>query len=206
LFLDEIPEYNKSALESLRQPLEDKTVTVSRILKTVDYPARFMLIASMNPCPCGYDGSQKKECTCTELEKRRYRTRISGPMLDRIDIYAETDGVEYSELRDKSEGESSEKVKERITKAREIQLKRFKDLNIYVNADMSARELKRFCTLDSASETLLEAVFKKFSLSARGATRIIKTARTIADLKGAQDISASDIAEAVQYRIRNVQD
>lgn len=204
LFLDEMPEYSKKTLETLRQPLEDGVITVSRVARTVEYPARFMLIASMNPCPCGYDGSRIKECNCTPLEKKRYRSRLSGPLLDRIDIYADVDGVEYNELRDEKYAETSETVRKRVEKARAVQLERYKGEGFYTNSRMQGGHIKKYCALDGVSEKLLEAAFKRFKLSARGATRILKTARTIADLRGSGGIEPSDLAEAIQYRVRNI--
>ncbi|MCL2630363.1 MAG: YifB family Mg chelatase-like AAA ATPase [Firmicutes bacterium] len=203
LFLDEMPEYNKKVLESLRQPLEDGVISVSRVLRSVEYPARFMMIASMNPCPCGYLGSTQKPCVCTENEKRNYRTRISGPLLDRIDIHAEVDGVEYSDLRSSVKAETSLEVKSRVTLAREIQLNRFKGTNIFCNAQMNAKSTTQFCKLNKECETILEFAYKKFSLSARGAGRILKLARTIADLSAREEISVEDIAEAIQYRVKS---
>lgn len=203
LFLDEMPEYNKKTLETLRQPLEDGCIAVTRVNRTIEYPAAFMLIASMNPCPCGYDGSRLKECTCTALEKRKYRARISGPLLDRIDIYVDVDGIEYGELKTNTAAETSLQVKERVENARAIQRKRFSGCGIYTNARMSNSHIKRFCALSLECEKLLEAAFARFKLSARGLTRIIKTARTIADLRGAADIQVSDVAEAIQYRARS---
>jgi magnesium chelatase family protein len=204
LFLDEMPEYSKKTLETLRQPLEDGVITVSRVAKSIEYPARFMLIASMNPCPCGNEGSRLKECVCTPLEKKRYRGRVSGPLLDRIDLYVDVDGIEYNELRGGEQSETSASVKERVERVRAVQLARFAGEGIYTNSRMNSLLIKRHCALDGDSEKLLEASFKRFRLSARGATRIIKTARTIADLRGAQNIEAIDIAEAIQYRVRNI--
>ncbi|HOK81290.1 MAG: YifB family Mg chelatase-like AAA ATPase [Clostridiales bacterium] len=205
LFLDEMPEYNKKTLETLRQPLEDGTVTVTRVTRTVEYPASFMLVASMNPCPCGHDGSRFKECTCSPIAKMKYKARISGPLLDRIDIYVDVDGVDYSELRVSAPAETSADIKKRVEAAREIQRERFKGKGFYTNSRMTNAQIKKYCALDAASEKLLETAFTRFKLSARGLTRIIKTARTIADLRGAIDIQANDIAEAIQYRVRGVE-
>jgi Mg chelatase-related protein len=203
LFLDELPEYPPRSLEALRQPLEDGSITVARVARTLEYPARFMLVASMNPCPCGYDGSRFKDCACTPLEKKRYRSRISGPLLDRIDVFVDVDGVEYSELRGGGEGEKSSAVKKRIEAAREIERARFKGFKFYTNSRMSAAEVRKFCPLPSDAEMLLKAAFERFKLSARGVARIIKVARTIADLRLSKDIGAADLAEAVQFRVRN---
>ncbi len=204
LFLDEMPEYARHTLEALRQPLEDGSITVSRVVRSVTYPAHFMLIASMNPCPCGYFGSTAgKKCTCTPREIYNYVARLSGPLLDRIDIYVKVDNIEYGEFRQKREGESSEQVRERVEIAREIQLKRFLGTGIYTNARMNNAQIKQYCTLSDDSEQLLSAVFKKNGLSPRSATRILKTARTIADLASRDDICFEDIAEAVQYKIED---
>lgn len=203
LFLDELPEYQQKTLETLRQPLEDGVITVARVSRTVEYPAKFMLVASMNPCPCGNDGSRLKECHCTFIEKKRYRSRISGPLLDRIDLYVEVDGIEYNELRGGSPEETSASVKERVERARKTQQERFQNDGIYTNSRMSSVHIKKYCKLDADGENLLKAAFDKLKLSARAATRIIKTARTIADLSGRAEIAAMDIAEAVQYRVRN---
>lgn len=203
LFLDEMPEYAKKTLETLRQPLEDGVITVARVARTVEYPARFMLIASMNPCPCGNDGSKQKECTCTPTEKRKYRARLSGPLLDRIDIHVEVDGVGYEELRTAAVPESSAAIKVRVEKAREIQRNRYAGTGFYTNAQMRNEHINRYCTLDAACESLIALVYKRYQLSARGATRILKTARTVADLNGNENITAADLAEAVQYRVRN---
>ncbi|MFA5449750.1 MAG: YifB family Mg chelatase-like AAA ATPase, partial [Clostridia bacterium] len=162
LFLDEMPEYSKRTLETLRQPLEDGVITVTRVARSVEYPARFMLIASMNPCPCGYEGSEIKDCTCSTLEKRRYRARISGPLLDRIDIYADVDGIEYSEFAAKADAETSLEVKARVEGARRIQLARFGCDGIFVNARMTNAQIKKYCKLDKEGEMLLAAAYKRF--------------------------------------------
>ncbi len=206
LFLDEMPEYSQKALETLRQPLEDGVITISRVAQTVEYPARFMLMASMNPCPCGYDGSRLRQCTCTPNEKRKYKAKVSGPLLDRIDIYVEVDGIEYNELRGNEVSESSAAVKARVANARAKQAMRFSEAGIHTNAEMNNAMLKEYCKLDKASEDLLQLAYKKFKLSARGATRVIKIARTIADLAGNKDITRQDIAEAVQYRTKGLQE
>ncbi|MGN1043127.1 MAG: YifB family Mg chelatase-like AAA ATPase [Christensenellales bacterium] len=200
LFLDEMPEYPRKTLEALRQPLEDGVITVSRINRTVEYPADFMLIASMNPCPCGYYGSSVKKCTCTPREILNYVSKISGPLLDRIDIYVTVDNVEYGEFRSRRTPESSATVRERVERAREIQRKRFADYGIYTNAQMNNSLIKKFCVLDDESETMLGRVFSKHNLSPRATTRILKTARTIADLSGGDRITYDDLAEAIQYK------
>ncbi len=208
LFLDEMPEYNKKTLETLRQPIEDGVVTVARVARSIEYPARFMLVASMNPCPCGNYGSRdpNKPCTCTPLERKRYAGRISGPLLDRIDLYVSVGGVEYDELRAKSEEEDSATVKARVEKAREIQRIRFKGMGIHNNAEMNNALIDTYCKLCGEAEELLKLAFKAKSLSARSVTRILKVARTIADLAGRESISANDIAEAVQFKTKEIGD
>ncbi len=208
LFLDEMPEYNKKTLETLRQPIEDGVVTVTRVARSIEYPARFMLVASMNPCPCGNYGSRdpNKLCTCTINERRRYQSKISGPLLDRIDLYVQVGGVEYDELRIKLDEESSEFVKQRVEKAREIQRNRFRNFGIKTNAEMNNRLINLYCELDDESERLMKLAFRNQSLSARSFTRILKVARTIADLSGREKISVNDIAEAIQYKTKDLSD
>ncbi len=204
LFLDEMPEYNRHTLETLRQPLEDGQITVSRVQRSVTYPAHFMLIASMNPCPCGYYGSQGvKKCTCSPREIFNYMSKISGPLLDRIDIYVKVDNIEYGEFRQKKEGESSVEVRARVERARDIQRARLLEYGIYTNSQMNNALIKKFCAIDSESENFLAMVFKKNGLSPRSATRILKTARTIADLEGRENISYDDLAEAIQYKVED---
>ncbi len=200
LFLDEVPEYTRHALETLRQPLEDGVVTVSRVAQTLKYPANFMLIGSMNPCPCGNYGSKKHVCTCTPQAIRRYINKLSGPLLDRIDIQIEMDAIEFDELRSKTEGEKSAVVKERVMRARDIQTKRFKDIPIYTNSDMNNRLIRTYCEIPAEAENLMETAFKKLSLSARASFRILRVARTIADLEGKNKIETAHVAEAIQYR------
>ncbi len=200
LFLDEVPEYTRHALETLRQPLEDGVVTVSRVQQTVRYPANFMLIGSMNPCPCGNYGSKKHVCTCTPQAIRRYINKLSGPLLDRIDIQIEMDAIEFGEMRSKKEEEKSAVVKERVMKARAIQSKRFEKMPIYTNSDMNNRLIREFCQIPPEAETLMETAFKKLSLSARASFRILRVARTIADLEGKDQIETAHVAEAIQYR------
>lgn len=200
LFLDEMPEYNRKTLEALRQPLEDRKISVARVNRTVTYPAHFMLIASMNPCPCGYFGSNVKECTCTQREIINYVSKISGPLLDRIDIYVTVDNIEYDEFRSVSYSEDSATVRKRVEQAREIQLWRFKNEGIYTNSQMSNKQIKEYCQIDSDSETLLKRVFEDKKLSPRATTRILKTARTIADLANREKIIIDDVAEAIQYK------
>lgn len=200
LFLDELPEYSRSTLEILRQPLEDGRITVSRAARTVVYPSRFMLVASMNPCPCGNRGSTTQECTCTPAQITKYLSKISGPLLDRIDLHIEVNSVDYDELSSKTEGESSEAVKERVDKARAVQLKRFEDSGIYCNAQMSSNQINEFCKIDEETQQILKRAFIRLGLSARAYTRILKVARTIADLDGSAEIKSAHVAEALQYR------
>lgn len=198
LFLDELPEYHRSTLEALRQPLEDGVITVTRSSGTVTFPANFMLCASMNPCPCGNYGSADRVCTCTPAAIRRYRSRLSGPLLDRIDIQVEVDSVKYEDLASSSLEESSASVKKRVEYARGIQRERFSDTR--TNADMGEKELKEFCALDRDCESILRMSFESLKLSARARSRIIKVARTIADLSGSERIRPEHILEAVSYR------
>jgi magnesium chelatase family protein len=200
LFLDEFPEFRKNVLEVLRQPMEDGYVTISRANATVTYPADFMLIAAMNPCPCGFLGDQKRECSCSYLQIRRYRSKISGPLLDRIDIHLEVPSVPYRDLKEDSSGDSSEEILARVMVARKIQQERYKKSKNHTNARMNNRQNKKFCKIDTESSKLMEKAVDKFGLSARAHSRILKIARTIADLEGTQDIHAPHIAEAIQYR------
>ncbi|MCX5895999.1 MAG: YifB family Mg chelatase-like AAA ATPase [Proteobacteria bacterium] len=200
LFLDELPEFKKNALEVMRQPLEDGKVTISRVATSITYPSRFMLVAAMNPCPCGYFSDPQHECTCTAPMIQRYRSKISGPLLDRIDIHVEVPPLRFQELSRDAEAESSAAVQERVSRARTIQQKRFARMKIHCNAQMSSRHLKAFCQVDEGSKRLLETAIDKLGLSARAYTRILKVARTIADLEGAEHIHVQHISEAVQYR------
>ena len=201
LFLDELPEYKRSTLEALRQPLEDGKITVSRAGGTFTYPSRFMLCASMNPCPCGNYGSENLVCTCTPAEIRRYRKKISGPLLDRIDLQVEVDNISYDELTSDELREDSATVKERVNMARKIQRNRFSEYKLNTNAEMGERELDEFCRLGSESETILRSAFERMKLSARARARIIKVARTIADLDGCEEILPKHVFEAVSYRL-----
>ena len=200
LFLDEMPEYQRKTLETLRQPLEDGYVTVSRAKQTLEYPARFMLVASMNPCPCGNFGSKTQQCKCTASEIHKYVSKLSGPLIDRIDLQIEVDNISYEELRGDGEAESSAEIKKRVEKARAIQRERYKGSNIFVNAYMTNAQVKKYCALDKTCETLLKNAFEKLNLSARASTRILKVARTIADLEGSENIRPQHITEAIQYR------
>ena len=200
LFLDELPEYKRSALEALRQPLEDGVITISRAGGTVTYPASFMLCASMNPCPCGHYGSKKRRCTCTPNDIRRYRAKISGPLLDRIDIQVEVDGVEYDALVSEVEEESSAVVKSRADVARKIQRERFADSMVKTNAEMGEKETRVYCKLSKECEDVLKEAFERLHLSARARSRILKVARTIADLELSENITADHLYEAISYR------
>lgn len=201
LFLDELPEFKKNVLEVLRQPLEDFKVTVSRSKMSLEFPANFMLAAAMNPCPCGFYTDPVKECTCTSIQIQKYMAKISGPLLDRIDIHIEVPAVKYKELSSKSTGEKSEQIRQRVIAAREIQQKRFANKkNIHSNADMGSKEIKEFCQLDSSGEELLKTAMIKLGLSARAYDRILKVSRTIADLENSNTILAQHLSEAIQYR------
>lgn len=200
LYLDEMPEYSRHCLEMLRQPLEDGTITVARTALTVTYPANFTLIASMNPCPCGNYGSRDRECKCSPSQIHKYLARISGPILDRIDIHVEVDNVTFDDLRSQSQEETSKEIKARVDKARQIQLERFKGMKTFSNAKMSVPATKKFCTLNRESEELLKTAFESLKLSARAHDRILKVARTIADLEDESEIMPEHIAEAIGYR------
>ena len=201
LFLDELPEFGRNMLEVLRQPLEDKTITVSRAKYSVEYPANFSLIASMNPCPCGYYNHPTKECTCAAGAVFRYMNRISGPLLDRIDLHIEVTPVALEELSSDRVEESSATIRERVIRARAIQTARFEGIEgVHTNAMMNSRMVREYCPLDSAARTLLERAMERLKLSARAYDRIIKVARTIADLAGEAQIAPSHIAEAITYR------
>ncbi len=200
LFLDEMPEYTRSTLESLRQPLEDGVITVSRASGSVQYPANFMLCGSMNPCPCGNYGSSDKVCTCTPQQIERYKSRISGPLLDRIDIQVEVDSVKYAELSDETEQENSVTVRARVNRTREIQKNRFKEDGILTNSDMGERQIKKYCKLSQECEYILKNAYEILHLSPRARSRIIKVARTIADMALYDEIRPEHILEAVSYR------
>ncbi|MDA3837382.1 MAG: YifB family Mg chelatase-like AAA ATPase [Candidatus Delongbacteria bacterium] len=200
LFLDELPEFKKNVLEVMRQPLEDREVTIARAASTLKFPASFVMVAAMNPCPCGYYGDPTRDCTCGETKIKSYLSKISGPLLDRIDIHIEVPAVKYEELAQKEEGERSDKIRKRVIIARDIQLKRYSDVDIFSNASMSQRHIKKHCQLDKASEKILKRAIESLSLSARAYNRILKVSRTIADLDGKQNIEISHISEAIQYR------
>ena len=200
LFLDEMPEYARSTLETLRQPLEDGVITISRVESSIEYPANFMLIASMNPCPCGNYGSRDKECKCSPNAIRKYLNKLSGPLMDRIDMHIEVDSVTYDELNSDQLEESSEDIKSRVDRAKDIQVSRYKDMGVYSNSKMTDECMRRFCKISYESDRLLRYAFEKLNLSARAYNRILKVARTIADLEGEEDISDSHIMEAISYR------
>ncbi|MEE8574385.1 MAG: YifB family Mg chelatase-like AAA ATPase [Thermodesulfobacteriota bacterium] len=200
LFLDEVLEFKKNVLEVLRQPIEDGTVTISRVAHTLTYPSIFMLVGAMNPCPCGFMGDPVKDCCCSTPQIERYRGRLSGPLLDRIDIHVDVPAVKFKELTGERSGESSGAVKERVDRAKERQTERFNGQSIFSNAAMGTKEIKRHCEVGADSKRLLEMAVEKLGLSARAYTRILKVARTIADLEGEGDISSHHITEAVQYR------
>lgn len=200
LYLDEMPEYPRSVLESLRQPLEDRVITVTRTKASVKYPASFMLVASMNPCPCGNLGSKNGECKCTLSQIHKYKSKISGPLLDRIDLQIGVDGVEYADLVSDKVEESSEVVKRRVNIARNIQRARFEGEGISCNAEMSEKHLKKYCVLSAECEDIIKSAFTSLNLSARARSRIIKVARTIADLELSENITPSHVLEAVNYR------
>lgn len=200
LFLDELPEYSRNALESLRQPLEDRVITITRSSGSITFPADFILCASMNPCPCGNYGSATQICTCTPAQIQKYRSRVSGPLLDRIDIQVEVDGVSYDDLVSEGEEETSAEVKKRVERTREIQRERLRGEGMNLNADMGEKQLKKYCKLSRESEQILRNAFESLHLSARARSRIIKVARTIADLDLSTDILPQHILEAASYR------
>ena len=200
LFLDELPEFRSDVLEVLRQPLEDGTVTVSRVAGAVTFPSRFMLVCAMNPCKCGWYGHPSGRCRCSPNEVRRYQSRISGPLLDRIDIIVEVPALEYEELRRKNPAESSADIRKRVNEARGLQRVRFSGNETMCNAHMGTKELRQFCSLSTEGEELMRDAFDTMGLSARSHDRILRVARTIADLDGAEQIGVEHIAEAIQYR------
>ena len=200
LFLDELPEFKKNVLEVLRQPMEDGHVTISRANSSVTYPSDFVLVAAMNPCPCGFLGDPKRECRCTFLQIQRYRSRISGPLMDRIDLHIEVPSVPYKELSGVVDGASSGDILARVMRAREIQSERFRKTRIHTNSAMNSRQINKYCQIDTESGSMLEKAMERFGLSARAHARILKIARTIADLEGADNIRTPHVAEAIQYR------
>jgi len=201
LFLDELPEFKRSVLEVMRQPMEDRKVTISRARIAVDFPASFMLVASMNPCPCGFYNHPDKECSCLAGTVQKYLNRVSGPLLDRIDLHVEVTPVPFSELSQVEPGEPSNIIRQRVIKAREIQATRFlEDPGIYANAQMSNKSLVEICVLDNVGQQLLKVAMDKLSLSARAYDRILRVSRTIADLGCSEKILPEHLAEAIQYR------
>ncbi|MDR7869928.1 MAG: YifB family Mg chelatase-like AAA ATPase [Tissierellaceae bacterium] len=203
LFLDELPEFQKNVLEVLRQPMEDGEINISRINASLSYPAKFMLVASMNPCPCGYFGDPLHDCSCSTRDIDRYLNKISHPLLDRIDIHLEVLPVKYEDLKMENYGESSRQIKERVKKARQIQLNRFKKENIYTNAQIPNKSIIKYCKLSSSTEKIMAQAFNKFKFSARTYNKILKVSRTIADLAGEESIQDSHILEAIGYRTLN---
>ncbi|MHB1421143.1 MAG: YifB family Mg chelatase-like AAA ATPase [Bacillota bacterium] len=200
LFMDEFPEYSREVLEALRQPLEDRVVTVSRVAATLAYPADFMLVAAQNPCPCGLYSDPTKECICTPQQIMRYRSRVSGPLLDRIDIHTEVPRIEYGEIETPAPAESSEVIRRRVSKARQLQTKRLEQWQLNCNAQMRSKQVREFCRLDREARELMRAAFSRLGMSMRAHDRVLKVARTIADLEGVGEISAAHLAEAIQYR------
>lgn len=200
LFLDELPEFERAVLEELRGPIEEGQVTISRVASTVTYPSNFMLIASMNPCECGYYGSGIKQCTCNKNSVKKYLSKVSGPMLDRIDLHIEVKPVEYEKLDSNIKRETSAEIKRRVDKARKIQLERYRGLQIYSNSELTPKQLEEFCVLDEKGKKVLEGAFNRFGLSVRAHDKILKIARTIADLDNSLNIQYKHVAEAIQYR------
>lgn len=200
LFLDELPEFKKNVLEVLRQPMEDERVTISRASTSITYPASFMLVAAMNPCPCGFMGDPKRECTCSFVQVQRYRAKISGPLMDRIDLHLEVPAVPFKDLSGEWEGDPSAEILRRVEAARAVQAGRFEDSPVLTNARMTTRQIRQCCRVDGEGNALLEAAMERFGLSARAHARILKIARTIADLAGAEEIRSEHVAEAIQYR------
>jgi magnesium chelatase family protein len=200
LFLDELPEFKRNVLEALRQPLEEGTITITRSSVTASFPAKFMLVAAMNPCPCGYFGDRARTCRCSPQQIRQYQGKISGPLLDRIDLHIEVPSVKYRALANKEVGESSSIIKERVNRARDRQIKRFGSNGILCNARMTEKQIRTYCSIDEESQRLLEMAIEKLGLSARALNRILKVSRTIADLENTEAIESAHVAEAIQYR------
>ena len=201
LFLDELPEFKRTVLEVLRQPMEERKVTISRAKIALDFPASFMLIASMNPCPCGFFNHPERECTCPPGAVQKYLNKISGPLLDRIDLHVEVTPVAFSELSSSRQFEKSNSIRERVILARTIQEERYKNNEgVYANAQMSSKQLKQICVIGQSAQSLLKTAMEKLNLSARAYDRILKVSRTIADLAGSEDIQPEHLAEAIQYR------
>lgn len=200
LFLDEMPEFPKHVLEVLRQPLEDESVTISRVNGSITYPAKFILISSVNPCPCGYFGDESNRCTCSPMQIKSYMGKISGPLMDRLDLHIEVAPIKFSDMSDNLKSDSSKLIKERVNKARKIQMDRYKQDGIYFNSQLKPKHINKYCGIGSSEKQLLKQAFEKYNLSARAYNRILKVARTIADLEGSDDINVNHIAEALQHR------
>ena len=200
LFLDELPEFSRTALEVLRQPIEDGSITISRAGQKCTYPCSIMVVAAMNPCPCGYYGDPTRKCTCSEQKIKRYLNRISGPLLDRFDIHVEVPAVKFEELRDTSSAECSADIKKRANRAREIQRERFKGSKTTCNAKINAEQFEKVCVIDKEAEKTLKDAFESLGLTARAYDRVLKVARTIADLDESEIIRSEHVLEAVQYR------
>lgn len=203
MYLDEILEFRKETLETLRGPLEDKEVTISRLWASLTYPCNFMLIASMNPCPCGYYGSSIKNCICSPTSIKRYLSKLSGPLLDRIDINVNIRPLEYQNFKENEKIETSKQIKERVEKAIKMQRERYANMDILYNSELTPKLIERYCKLDNVGNKIMEKAFINYGLTARTYTRILKVARTIADLEGNMKITAKNIAEAIQYRFVN---
>jgi magnesium chelatase family protein len=200
LFLDELPEFKRNALEALRQPLEEGSITITRSAVTASFPARFMLVAAMNPCPCGYFGDRGRACRCSPQQIRKYQGRISGPLMDRIDLHIEVPSVKYAALAGGREGESSASIKKRVEASRAAQKKRFGSSGVLTNARMTEKQIQAHCAIDEESHRLMEMAVEKLGLSARAMNRVLKVSRTIADLEGREKIEPAHVAEAIQYR------
>jgi magnesium chelatase family protein len=200
LFLDELPEFDRNVLEVLRQPLEDGRVTISRAAMALTFPSQFMFAAAMNPCPCGFFNDPSRECKCSPMQIQRYVSKISGPLLDRIDIHIDVPAVKITELSNSTPGEPSASIRERVIRARQAQLERFKEEKIFCNAQMTPRLIRKYCVIDSAAKTMLENAITRLGLSARAYDRILKVSRTIADMEGKENMEPQHVSEAIQYR------
>jgi magnesium chelatase family protein len=200
LFLDEMPEFPKHVLEVLRQPLEDESVTISRVNGSITYPAKFIMISSVNPCPCGYFGDESNRCTCSPMQIKSYMGKISGPLMDRIDLHIEVAPIKFNDIADNVKKETSKSIKERVNMARRIQIDRYKSEGIYFNSQLKPKHINIYCNVGIKEKQLLKLAFEKYNLSARAYNRILKVARTIADLEGTEDINVRHIAEALQHR------